>query len=117
MTPRELTETIVKILDKKKAVDIKAIEVRAQTIVADYFVIATGTSSTHTKSLAEDVEYELRQLGVADGRTEGRATGWVLIDYGAVLAHIFDRESRAYYNLERLWSDANVLDLSGLLSE
>ncbi|NLO46028.1 MAG: ribosome silencing factor [Clostridiales bacterium] len=116
MTPKELTETIVKILDSKKAVDIKAIEVREQTIVADYFVIASGTSSTHTKSLAEDVEYEIRETGVA-GRVEGRATGWILLDYGSVLVHVFDKESREYYNLERLWTDANILDISGLLTD
>ncbi len=112
-----MTETIVKILDKKKAVDIKAIEVSEQTIVADYFVIASGTSSTHTKSLADDVEYELQQLGINEGHAEGRATGWILLDYGSVLVHVFDRESREYYNLERLWTDANVLDISGLLTE
>ena len=116
MTPKELTEKIVRILDGKKAQDIKAIEVSEQTIVADYFVIATGTSSTHTKSLAEDVEHELEQIGIHDGHIEGRATGWILLDYGAVLLHVFDKESREYYNLERLWADASVLDISNLLT-
>ena len=117
MTPKEIARKAVEILDKKKAVDLKVIEVTEQTIVADYFVLATGTSSTHVKSLADDVEYELEQLGVNDGHIEGRATGWVLLDYGAVLVHIFDRESREYYNLERLWTDAQVLDISDIVKE
>ncbi|MBR5619014.1 MAG: ribosome silencing factor [Clostridia bacterium] len=117
MTPKELALKTAEILDNKKAEDIKVIEVTEQTIVADYFVLATGTSSTHVKALADDVEYELEQIGVHDGHIEGRATGWVLLDYGAVLVHVFDKESRAYYNLERLWTDANLVDLSGILKD
>ena len=117
MTPKELALKAAEILDKKKAEDIKAIEVTEQTIVADYFVIATGTSSTHVKCLADEVEYELSQLGVQNGHIEGRATGWVLLDYGAVLIHVFDKESREYYNLERLWTDASEVDLSAILKD
>ena len=117
MTPKELALKTAEILDNKTAEDIKVIEVTEQTIVADYFVLATGTSSTHVKALADDVEYELEQIGVHDGHIEGRATGWVLLDYGAVLVHVFDKESRAYYNLERLWTDANLVDLSGILKD
>lgn len=117
MTAKELTLKAAEILDKKKAENIKAIEVTEQTIVADYFVIATGTSSTHVKSLADEVEYELGELGVQNGHIEGRATGWVLLDYGSVLIHVFDRESREYYNLERLWTDAVEVDLSAILKD
>lgn len=117
MTPKEIALKAVSILDNKKGMDIKAIEVTQQTIVADYFVIATGTSSTHVKSLADEVEYELSQIGVDNGHVEGRATGWILLDYGAVLVHIFDKESREYYNLERLWTDATELDLSDILTD
>ena len=117
MTPKELALKAAEILDNKKAEDIKVIEVTEQTIVADYFVLATGTSSTHVKALADDVEYELEQIGVHDGHIEGRATGWVLLDYGAVLVHVFDKESRAYYNLERLWTDANLVDISGIIKD
>ena len=117
MTPKEIAFKAVEILDKKKAEDIKVIEVTEQTIVADYFVIASGTSSTHVKSLADDVEYELEQVGVHDGHVEGRATGWVLLDYGAVLVHVFDKESREYYNLERLWTDAQTVDISAIIQD
>ena len=108
MTPRELTNEIVKILDKKKALDITAIKTEELTIVSDYFVIATGTSNTHVKSLEDDLEYEMGKLG---------ATGWILLDFGSVLVHLFQKDQREYYNLERLWNDAQQLDISDLLTD
>lgn len=117
MEVNTLVENIVKILDKKKAEDIKVIETAELTIVSDYFVIASGTSSTHTKSLADDLEFELGKLGVAVNHIEGRATGWMLLDYGSVIVHIFDRKSREYYNLERLWADASVADISEWITD
>ena len=117
MTPSELMKEIVNILDKKKAVDIKVIETTEVTIVSDYFVIASGTSITHTRSLADDLEYEMSKLGVEPQNIEGRATGWILLDYGSVLVHVFQSEMREYYNLERLWSDAQNVDISDLLTE
>ena len=117
MEPKTLAREIVKVLDKKKAMDIVAIETAEVTAVSDYFIIATGTSNTHAKSLADDVEYELKKLGQEPSHIEGRATGWILIDYGSVLVHVFDQESRNYYNLERLWQDAGRLDISDIITE
>lgn len=117
MTELELTKEIVKVLDKKKAIDINAIHITEYSIVADYFIIASGTSNTHVKALADEVEYELAQLDVKPNHIEGRATGWILLDYGSVIVHIFTGESREYYNLERLWSDAQSLDLSDIIEE
>lgn len=117
MTPKDLAREIVKILDKKKAEDIKVIQTAELTIISDYFVIASGTSSTHTKSLANDVEFELSKLGIEPAHVEGRATGWTLLDYSSVLVHIFDKNSREYYNLERLWTDAALIDISDLLTD
>ena len=117
MKELELTRAIAAVLDKKKATDIKAIHITEYSIVADYFIVASGTSNTHVKSLADDVEYELKQQGVEPDHIEGRATGWILLDYGSVIVHIFTPESRAYYNLERLWSDAKLIDLSDVTNE
>lgn len=117
MTELELTKKIVSVLDKKKALDLKAIHITEFSIVADYFIIATGTSNTHVKALAEEVEYEMTQLGIEPSHIEGRATGWILLDYGSVVVHVFSPESREYYNLERLWSDAQMLDLSDIVKE
>ena len=108
---------IAGILDAKNADDILLLHVGEKTIVADYFIIASGTSNTHVKSLADDVEYEISQLNVRPDHVEGRATGWILLDYGTVIVHLFTGESREYYNLERLWSDAQQMDLSEITTE
>ena len=113
-----LVKEIAKVLDEKKAVDITAIKTEEVTIVSDYFIIASGTSNTHAKSLADDVEYEIKQRhGIDPEHIEGRATGWILLDYGTVLVHVFTEENREYYNLERLWADASTVDLSDVITE
>ncbi len=117
MTPNELYENIVKVLDDKKAEDLAVLDTGDLTVVGEYFVIATGNSSTHVKSLADDVEYELQQLGVEPDHIEGRATGWILLDYGSVLVHVFTRDNRDYYNLDHLWADAKRVDISDLVTE
>ena len=117
MTELEKALATVKILDKKKAIDLKAIHITDYSIVADYFVIATGTSNTHVKSLADELEYEMSQLGIEPTHIEGKATGWIVLDYGTVIVHIFTGESREYYNLERLWSDAEDVDLYDIITE
>lgn len=117
MTPNELYENIVKVLDDKKAEDLAVLDTGDLTVVGEYFVIATGNSSTHVKSLADDVEYELQKLGVEPDHIEGRATGWILLDYGSVLVHVFTRDNRDYYNLDHLWADAKRVDISDLVTE
>ena len=117
MTPLEKAKAIVKILDEKKAEDITVIETQELTVMSDYFVIASGTSNTHVRSLAEDVEFMMSQQGVEVDHIEGRATGWILLDYGSVLVHVFQPESREYYNLERLWGDAAKVDISDIVIE
>lgn len=115
MTELELAREIVKVLDNKKGMDIKLIEITEHSIVADYFVIVSGTSNTHVKALADEVEYELAQQGVEPHHIEGRATGWILLDYSSVLVHVFTGEAREYYNLERLWQDAKTIDISDIV--
>ncbi len=112
-----LAKEIAKVLDRKKAIDIKALEITEQTIVGDYFVIASGTSNTHVKSLADEVDYEIGELGIKPRSIEGKATGWILLDYGTVLVHLFTKDQREYYNLEHLWQDAKDVDLSDVLTE
>ena len=115
---KTLVREIVKVLDEKKAMNIVAIETEEVTIVSDFFVIASGMSNTHTKSLADDVEYEIKKrLGIDPEHIEGRATGWILLDYGSVIVHVFQQESREYYNLERLWTDAKAFDISDILTQ
>ena len=115
--PRELAMEIARILDNKGGMNIQILQVDHLTSITDYFVIASATSNTHTKALADDVEYEIKQrLDIAPEHIEGRATGWILLDYGTVIVHIFQHEDREYYNLERLWADAKVIDLSDVIT-
>ena len=117
MESKQLCERIIQILDDNKAENITAIETSELTIVSDYFIVTNGTSSTHVRSLADLLEDTLDKEGVKVNHIEGRATGWILLDYGAVVVHIFDRESREYYNLERLWTDAQIVDITHLIKE
>lgn len=100
----ELLQKIVKILDNKKGINIKYMEIRDVTTIADYFVITSGTSSTHIKSLADNVEYELKKDGIYPNKIEGYETGtWILMDYGDVVVHIFTEKERENYKIEELW--------------
>ena len=104
--PKVWADTIVSLLDAHKAQDIKVLEVFDQTIVADYFVLCTATSNTQVKGLAGEVEYKMGLAKVPYLRMEGYNEGsWVIIDYGSVLVHIFQRETRDFYNLEKLWAN------------
>ena len=113
----DIVKKIVKALDDKKGNDIQVIKIEELTIVADYFVICTANSNTHVRALADEVEYQLEEAGITADHIEGRATGWLLLEYQGVVVHIFLEESRNYYNLERLWEDATKVDVSQLLSE
>ena len=107
MEPRELARNAARILSGKKAVDIRILEVTDLTVLADYFLIATGTSTTHLKTLADEVEYALKKQDIMPGHIEGRGGGnWFLLDYGAVVVHILLQDAREFYSIERLWSDA-----------
>ncbi len=115
MNAEEKVRKIAKVLSDKKAADIRAIRVRDLTILADYFVFASGTSTTQVRALTEEVEFQLSELGVEPNRVEGRQTNnWLILDYGDVVVHIFHTETRAYYDLERLWSDGEEVDLGDL---
>ena len=111
----DIVKKIVKALDDKKGNDIQIIKIEELTIVADYFVICTANSNTHVRSLADEVEYQLEEAGIKADHIEGRATGWVLLEYHGVVVHIFLEEARNYYNLERLWEDAKKLDINSFL--
>lgn len=105
-TPEELANAIAQILDDKKGKDVKVIAVGDKTIIADYFVLANGNTSTHVRALADEVEYKLGLAGVEPLRMEGRdGNNWRVVDYSSVLVHIFDREAREFYNLDKLYTD------------
>lgn len=116
MTPREIADLIVKTLDGKMADDIKLLRTTDVTVLADFFVICTARSTTQIKTLADEVEAVLEAHGENKLHREGyRSGGWVLLDYGCVIVHLFMDESRKFFNLERLWADAEEIDISALL--
>jgi len=115
----ELLEKIVKALDDKKAQSIEVIDITEVSQIADYFVICSGTSSTHVKSLADEVEVKVGgQESERAYHKEGYGSAsWILLDYKDVIVHIFFGETRDFYNLEHLWSDGTKVDLQKLLEE
>ncbi len=117
MDRTELMKNIVATLDNKKATDIKSLEITELTSVADYFVIATGTSGTHIRALADEVQDTLTKQGVEPKSVEGKSTGWILLDYGTVVVHVFTPDQRELYSLEHLWGDAKEVDISAIITE
>ncbi|MGN1404163.1 MAG: ribosome silencing factor [Ruminococcus sp.] len=114
MTQQEKLETIVKALDSKRGEDIQVIQISDLTILGDYFVIVNGTSTTHTRTLADEVEYQMSQKGEEPTHREGRGNGtnWVVLDYSDIIVHVFLKEARDFYQLERLWADGTPVDIS-----
>ena len=119
MTPKELAIIAAKALDGKKGKEISAIEITDLTTLADYFVIATGTSNTQINALCDAVEKAMKeQAGETPFHREGHRDGtWVLLDYGCLAVHVFSQEAREFYDLERLWSDGKPLDLGDVLTK
>lgn len=117
--PRDVAIQIAKVLSDKKAQDIMMLEVGHLTVVADYFIIASGRASTQVKALCDEIEDKMDQMGIQSRRREGYAAArWVVLDYASVIVHIFHEQEREYYNLERLWMDgSNQIDLSAYIDE
>ncbi len=116
MNSEKIIEIAANALNEKKAMNITAIEVGELTVIAEYFIIATATSSTHVRALADTVEEKLSEAGFEPDHVEGKATGWILLDYNGVVIHIFTRETRDYYNLDRMWDDGEKIELDNILT-
>ena len=118
LTPREIAIEVTKALDAKKGMDIKLLRIDDVSSLADYFLICTGTSNTHVNTLCDYAEYTLEQLGERMlGREGHRGSAWELLDYGTIVVHVFTEEARKFYDLERLWADAEVVDLKEIIVE
>lgn len=105
VSAEELANAIYDILDDRKASDVKVLHVESKTVIADYFVLCTGNSSTQVKALANEVDYKTTLMGKAPTNVEGRDnTAWIVLDYDNVIVHVFSREAREYYNLDKLYN-------------
>lgn len=107
-----LANKITDLIFNKKGYDVKIIDLRKLTTITDYFVICTGDSDTQVKAIADEVDKQLRDEGIKSWHTEGyQGLNWVLIDFVDVVVHVFKRETREFYNLEKLWGDAPSVDV------
>lgn len=108
-----MLETVVKAADSKRAVDILALDVTEVSLLADYFVICSGNNERQIQAISEEVIEQAEKSGITVKRVEGKEGGkWVLIDLNDVIVHVFSETERTFYNLEKLWSDAPVADIS-----
>ena len=118
MTPQQMAEQIVSVVAQKIGRDIKLLKISSITVIADYFVICTANSTTQIKNLCDEIEKNMEDSGENLLHREGyREGGWVLLDYGCVIVHVFLEEAREFYSLERLWQDGEDIDISHLVGE
>lgn len=112
---REMAKIAYKALDEKKAEDIRVIDIEKVSVVADYFLIASGTNKSQVQAMADGVEEMLYKAGYPLKQMEGYQTAnWILMDYGDIIVHVFDRENRLFYDLERIWRDGEAISLEEL---
>lgn len=116
MQSKEILNIASNILNDKKALDLAAIKVDDLTVLTEYFLLATATSSTHVRALADEVEVKLSEAGLVPHHIEGKTTGWILLDYGSVIIHVFNKESRQFYDLDKMWNDGTQIDLTEFLN-
>ena len=118
LTTKEIAAAAVKALDSKKGKDIRLLKIDRISSLADYFIICTGTSNTQVKTLCDFAQYTLEQLGEPMlGREGHRGNSWELLDFGSLVIHVFTQEAREFYSLERLWADAEQIDLKEIIAD
>ncbi len=112
--PLSLAEEIYHVLDAHRGEDIAVLHVGSQIEIADYFVLCTATSTTHVRSLTDEVEFKIGEAGVAPIAAEGRGdkNSWMVLDYGTVMVHVFTRDARQFYNLDKLYSDTEKVEVA-----
>ena len=113
----EILKIAANALNNKKARDLNAVKVDDLTVLCEYFLICTANSSTQLRALADEVEDKLKEASVMPHHIEGKASGWVALDYGSVIVHVFGRQEREFYALDKMWSDAQSVDLTNILEE
>ena len=115
MTAKQIALAAARALEEKKGVGVKLLEVTEVTTLAEYFLICTGTSNTHVKTLCDAVEEAVDACGEPLLHREGHRSGtWVLLDFGCLVCHVFTDETRKFYDLERMWNDAKPVSLEEL---
>ena len=112
MDAREMAKIAIAAMEEKKAEDIRVIDISSVSILADYFIIANGTNRSQIQALADEVGERLGRAGMPAKSTEGYdSANWILLDFGDIIVHIFDKENRLFYDLERIWRDGKEIDV------
>ena len=112
---KEMAQLACKAIDDKKGKDIKVIDITEVSVLADYFIIASGTNKNQVQALVDNVDETLGRAGYEAKQMEGYATAnWVLLDYNDIIVHVFDSENRLFYDLERIWRDGKTISLDEL---
>lgn len=115
MTSKEMAKTALAGLENKKAEDIRVIDISGVSVMADYFIIASGKNRNQVKAMADSVEEKLQGEGVHPRQIEGYQTAnWILMDFNDIIVHIFNEEDRMFYNLEKIWLDGKKIDPANL---
>lgn len=118
LSSKEAAFLAVKALDNKKARDLIMLEVKPVTTLTEYMILATGTSDTHIRALCDEVEKRMEEAGERVWHREGyRGDTWIVMDFCGVMVHVFTQEQRKFYDLERLWGDAPMVDLTDVLKD
>lgn len=112
MTSKEMLKKAVAALEDKKAINIKVIDISEVSVIADYFVITSGTNANQVQALSDNVLDELAKESIHPKQIEGyNSANWILMDYNDIIIHIFNQENRLFYDLERIWRDGRVVEL------
>ena len=115
-TEKQMAQLVCRALDEKKGRDIKVIDIHDVSVIADYFVIASGSNQNQVQAMVDNVEEQLGRAGFEPKQVEGvRNSSWILMDYGDVIVHVFGEENRLFYDLERIWRDGKTLDMEEFL--
>ncbi len=115
MNTELILKTAANALNEKKAKQLSAVKVSELTALTDYFIFATATSNTHVRALADEVDFKLGEIGIPPKHIEGKASGWILLDFGTVIVHVLTAENREFYGLDQMWSDGEKVDLTKIL--
>ena len=111
MDSKEIAKLAIEALEDKKSEDIKVIDISEVSVIADYFIIANGTNNSQIQALSDNVEEKLGKAGVPLRQIEGyNNANWILLDFHDVIIHIFDKENRLFYDLERIWRDGKLVE-------
>lgn len=115
MDPKEMAAMACQALEEKKAIDIKVINIEEVSSLADYFIIASGSNRNQVQAMADEVDETLGRAGIEMKQREGyTSANWILLDYGDIVIHLFDEENRLFYDLERIWRDGKVVEITDL---